>query len=580
MMKTVERRGTKYEVRGTRSEMRSTKCEVRGTNGKENGAVYNSLLRRFLRGFIHLFSCLSFRSSYFLPRTSYLVPRTLYLLLFFLVGNFCAPAQFLPYSQYQNTPLLTNPSQAALSDFTQFTVNYRRSRVANYEVPSVSFVHPFYRNRDGLRISGVGVNVISQSAGPGGAFKVMGATGTFAYNVHLSRRHHLSAGIQGGVINKRLDPSGLTTDNQFNFGAFDPSLSTGENFAFNSISKPIVNSGFSWTFTDSSSTQRALLGVAFFNMNQPSFQLGTESNSDAITYTITGEMLLVQCGRAELRPTFRYMSGTAPFANVGALLQYGLARENSSLLIGGWYKTTQALVGAIQYNDRSYSIAASMDFSAASGLQANIHNAIEFSLTWRLQRKIHTRPSPPFIRTTLSSLTEASEPVEPVSEAQVEEVVAMEEQPAEQNAPPETEAVQVQELVATETAAPASPVQHEITPEEYAVLNTHIAFKLGSSELTRESEQFIKTKLALVLQNHPEHTLRITGHSCTIGDKAINEEISLQRAEAIGKILRQAGIPENRLVMVGMDFQKPVASNDTEEGRQKNRRVEFELVKN
>lgn len=564
--------------------------EVRGTNGKENRAMRTSAV-------VPPASCAGSDicrdrtsplvsrplspvpcTSYFLPRTSYLVPRTLSLLFFFLLASFYTTAQFIPYSQYHNAPLLTNPSHAALTDFTQFTVHYRRSRVANYEIPSVSFVHPFYRNRDGMRISGVGANVISQQAGPAGMFRVLGAFGTFAYNIHLSKRHHISAGLQGGIISKRLDPSGITTDNQFNFGAFDPSLPTGENIQFNSVSKPVVNSGFSWTFTDSSNTQKAMLGVAFFNMNQPAYELMEGSNPDEITYTITGEMLLLKRGRTEVRPTFRYMSGATSFANVGALLHYGLARENSSVSIGGWYKTTEALVGAIQYNDRSYSIAASMDFSAASGLQANIHNAVEFSFTWRLKRRTVTRPSQPSTRTTPAPLTETPEPVEPPEEEQIDEELVKEEQPAEQNEQPEEVAVQAPEQVATETPAPAVPAQNEITPDEYAVLNTRIRFKLGSSELTPESEQFIKTRLAPVLKNHPDHTLRIIGHSCTIGDKAINEEISLHRAEAIGKVLKQAGIPESRIVMIGMDFQRPIASNDTEEGRQKNRRAEFELV--
>jgi type IX secretion system PorP/SprF family membrane protein len=295
-------------------------------------------------------------------------------------------AQIVPYSQYYNTPLLTNPSQAGLSDYTEVSVHYRRSRVADYEIPSVSFAHPFYRQRDGLRAGGLGANVIRQQAGPGGAFTVTGALATFAYNIHLSRKHHISAGLQGGVVNKRLDLSRITTDHQFNAGAFDPSLSHGENIASNSISRAVVNSGFCWSLTDTSHVQKAMLGIAFFNMNRPSYDFVSNAQT-ALTYAITGEVLLFTKGRASVHPTFRYMGGAAPFANIGAQLRYALSRENSSIGAGVWYKTTQAMVAAMQYSSASYMLAASMDISSAPNLAANINNAIEVAFAWRFKRK-------------------------------------------------------------------------------------------------------------------------------------------------------------------------------------------------
>lgn len=474
-------------------------------------------------------------------------------------------AQFIPYSQYYNTPVLTNPSQAGLSDFTQLTVHYRRSRVANYETPSVSFVRPFYRDRDGLRFAGVGANLISQKAGVGGIYRVMGALGTFAYNIHFSRKHHISAGLQGGVINKKLDPSGITTDNQFNFGAFDPTLPNGENFRYSSVTKPVINSGFTWTLTDSSNVQKAALGIAFSNMNRASYDFISDSNEEEITYTITGEMRVLQRGRTSIHPTFRYIGGLSAFGNLGAQIRHNLGRDKQEISIGGWYKTTNAVILAAQYNDKAYTLSASMDFSAASELQANVNNAFELSVGWRMKRRT------PVKRTASSPLTEI-----PSSTTTTPEPAAMEEpEPAQLGEPVKVHANEpVRDTIITlvnET--------DEISPDESSILKTHIAFKLGSAELTPESVHFIKTELASVLRNHPDHILHVAGHSCTIGDKAINEEISTRRAEAVGEILVQQGITKNRIVISGMDFQKPVASNDTEEGRARNRRVEFELVK-
>src|SRR3954467_11640185 len=66
-------------------------------------------------------------------RVSHLLSRRiLCVVLGILCTQFCQ-AQFIPYSQYYNSALLTNPSQAGLSDYTQLTIQYRRSRAANYE---------------------------------------------------------------------------------------------------------------------------------------------------------------------------------------------------------------------------------------------------------------------------------------------------------------------------------------------------------------------------------------------------------------------------------------------------------------
>lgn len=485
-----------------------------------------------------------------------------------MLGSLCSQAgyaQFVPYSQYYNAPLLTNPSQAGVSDYTQFTLHYRRSRISNYEIPSLSFVRPFYRS-SGLRSGAMGVNVISQKAGPGGAYKVMGATATFVYNVYLSKTQYISAGLQGGILSKKLDPSGLTTDSQYNLGVFDPSLSNGENIPFASEVRPVINSGFSWTMEDNEGEQRATLGVAFSNMNQPSFDI-LSGDAEKLGYTVTGEMRVYQRGSVSIHATFRYIKAISSMANIGTQLRIELPASNSNIALGGWYKTTKAMTAALQYTSERYVLAASADLSLGTDNQVNIQNAIELSWGWRLKRKTRTKPSP----SSTESTPEISRP-QPVTELLHE----VEKAEPEKEMPQQTE---IQQEVTVEDNTVTVPVEEVITQEEHEILQTNIAFALGSSDLAPASVVFIETRLVPLLKNHPGFTLHITGHSCTTGDKAINERISLARAQAIREILIGYGVPENQIVATGMDFQKPIASNDTEEGRQKNRRVEFELVR-
>lgn len=517
------------------------------------------------------------RTSYFVPRTSYLlshfsslVTRISYLLITCLSCHVSA-AQFVPYSQYYNSPLLTNPAEAALSDVTQLTVHYRKSRVANYEIPSVSFVHPFYRDHDGMRWGGAGVTLINQKAGPSGLYDITAALGTFAYTVHFTKRHHVSAGLQGGVIRKKIDLSAITTDNQFNLGAFDPSLPLGENIQFSQASGAVINAGFNWTFTDSSNVPKAMISVAFSNMNRPAYEFIADNEREELVYTLTGEFKLLEYGNASLYPMFRYVGSAVPFANAGAQLRYQLAQDYHSVSLGAWYKTTNALIAAIQYNNLNYTIAASMDFSTNSGLQANINNAVELSFGWRLGRKPKHKPVPSTRESVSSSVTIV--PAVPVKTP---------EQPHERSdevmSYDEVESDKLKAIEATPQTFQEDEVFEEITPEETAIINARIEFAFGSSELTPESVRFIESHLAPVMKNHPTRVLHITGHSCTIGDKAINKEISLHRAAAVKQFLLLQGIPSARLVISGMDFQRPIASNDTENGRRKNRRVEFEFI--
>lgn len=68
------------------------------------------------------------------------------------------------------------------------------------------------------------------------------------------------------------------------------------------------------------------------------------------------------------------------------------------------------------------------------------------------------------------------------------------------------------------------------------------------------------------------------GHTDTVGSAAMNQKLSVARAEAVKKFLTSKGIENNRVYTEGKGFTQPVADNKTAEGRAKNRRVEVEVV--
>ncbi len=86
------------------------------------------------------------------------------------------------------------------------------------------------------------------------------------------------------------------------------------------------------------------------------------------------------------------------------------------------------------------------------------------------------------------------------------------------------------------------------------------------------------TELAEVLKKRPEWKLQIAGHTDNVGDAQKNMILSKQRAESVKRFMVQQGIDESRLNVLYFGETQPIASNDTPEGRQKNRRVEMTII--
>ncbi|WPP51340.1 OmpA family protein [Catalinimonas niigatensis] len=115
-----------------------------------------------------------------------------------------------------------------------------------------------------------------------------------------------------------------------------------------------------------------------------------------------------------------------------------------------------------------------------------------------------------------------------------------------------------------------------ITKGTETVLN-NIFFDVDKYEI-KEISQPELNKVASFLRDNPEIRITINGHTDNQGSAEYNLELSSKRAKAVYDYLVQAGIDQERLQSRGYGQSKPVTSNDTEEGRQKNRRIAFEIL--
>ena len=82
-------------------------------------------------------------------------------------------------------------------------------------------------------------------------------------------------------------------------------------------------------------------------------------------------------------------------------------------------------------------------------------------------------------------------------------------------------------------------------------------------------------KVAGILQRYPNTVIDVVGHTDSVGSESYNMTLSRQRAESVVYYFASQGVASNRLVASGRGESQPRATNDTEAGRQLNRRVEI-----
>ncbi len=117
-------------------------------------------------------------------------------------------------------------------------------------------------------------------------------------------------------------------------------------------------------------------------------------------------------------------------------------------------------------------------------------------------------------------------------------------------------------------------LQTQDTARGLIVNMSDVLFDTGKYTL-KQPTQVKLAKISGILLSHPGLTVQIEGHTDSVGSDEFNQKLSEQRADAVRDFLASQGVPASSMTAKGFGKTDPIASNDTPEGRQKNRRVEL-----
>jgi len=126
-----------------------------------------------------------------------------------------------------------------------------------------------------------------------------------------------------------------------------------------------------------------------------------------------------------------------------------------------------------------------------------------------------------------------------------------------------------------------SSLKPGFTAEELTkALNMNVInFASGSAQIPRENTGVLEQSASAIKSAPTGTVLEVSGHTDNVGNAAANQKLSLHRADSVRRFLIDKGVSPDSLVAKGFGAGKPIASNDTQDGRFRNRRIEYTALR-
>ncbi len=303
-----------------------------------------------------------------------------YIFIFTFVNS--SYGQDLHFSQFYNSPLTANPANTGFIPDANYRLglNYRKQYATvpvPYTTSSAFGDFQVARNKFYNSYFGVGFVFLNDKAGSA-SLTSNKIYGTLAYHQILGESSTISLGVQAGYVNKSIDVSKLTFDNQWNGKFFDVQGPIGESFSSTSTKYLDLNVGLNYAlYPTDDSYINAGFSVQHINSPKETFFDGVTtvgSNYDlhlARRYTafLNGSFKLSDQVILNPQAYFTTMAKVSQL-NLGANIQYNLSGEGGTtqLIAGAYYRLKDAIVPMIGLKNKSITYTFTYDATATSKL--------------------------------------------------------------------------------------------------------------------------------------------------------------------------------------------------------------------
>jgi len=301
-----------------------------------------------------------------------------------ILATISMKAQDYSLSQPLESPVLLNPANTGLSYPSRITMNYRqqwRSISKPYTTVIASFdAKLLSQNQTGSSL-GIGVILANDQAGTG-KLSTMNANLAIMGKVMINEMQTLSAGIIGGLMQRKVNVDALTWTDQYNGLSYDSSIPSGENFSTEKRMSPDVGAGLQWSYGKGASTLSsndafgAQLGFVAHHVNMPNTGFQEDIDKRYIRMVLHGSISYgFKNTPFQINPAFLVqMQGPSRMYFAGSYFKYRLQESSKytgnlasrTLNIGTFYRVGDAFVASIQLEWDMFAIGISYDLNLSS----------------------------------------------------------------------------------------------------------------------------------------------------------------------------------------------------------------------
>ncbi|MEL6561883.1 MAG: PorP/SprF family type IX secretion system membrane protein [Bacteroidota bacterium] len=495
---------------------------------------------------------------------------TVIMMSFPLIGN----AQEYVYTLNPFAPINYNPAVVGMDNIASMSFLHQESEIGpgvNYSNNLLTGEYPIV-SKLGRRYGGIGITLIERDAGDSDLLKTYAAGLSLAYNLQIARNQYISFGLKGTYYNKQTSLESLTTGSQWIAAEFrfDPNAALGESISDQNISYLGLDAGFTWYLSSKADEQKAFFGASLLNSNRPNDSFFESQSEIPSSFLINAGAVLYESRRIQVLPQIFYQrEQNLNIYNAILSTKFFIANnnpydiiKNGDLEFVARYDFNRDAAFGIIFNQPNLSIGFSYNFPTSNETQFQyLQGGSEFGITlsktiWKPKPKVISiqDQKDTYQRDFYFNNVDDDNSQEKVTQQVVERKSEM-------------------ELIAEniEKYSNVNSLQFELEKD--------FKFPFNESTLNEEAKAFLKDLYTLFEEND-SYQMEVIGHTDNVGKPLVNYKLSQSRADAVAEYLKSLGLSADRISTTGKGDTEPVVENDSEEGRARNRRVEFIIFVN